>query len=104
MPSAKWVYFWKVNESGRAARATDRLVARGFGQRAGVDCFETFTPCPAVACIRLKSAIACELGLHLCHFEADQAFVRSELSEHVYMFLPKGCGAMSGERVAVCMV
>ena len=85
-------------------RATARLVERGFGQRAGVDCFETFRPWPSVASIRLTSTIARELGLDSCHFEADQAFAHSKLSEDFYMCLPKGYGAMFGECVVVCIV
>ena len=45
------------------------------------------------------AVVACELGLDLCHFNAEQAFVQSELSEDVCMRLPLGCAAMSG-RVA----
>ena len=51
---------------------------------------------------RLLSAIACELGLDLFHFDVEQAFVQSELSEDVYMRLPKGCGSMSGKVVDSC--
>ena len=31
--------------------------------------------------MRLSSAIACECGLDLCHFNVDQAFVQSDLEE-----------------------
>ena len=102
MISAKWVYSWKVNQFGRVVRAKARLVARGFGQRVGVDYFETYSPCPSVASIRLLAAIACELGLDLFHFDAEQAFVQSEISGNVCMRLPKGCGAMSGKVVKLC--
>ncbi|CAB1110059.1 unnamed protein product [Ectocarpus sp. CCAP 1310/34] len=75
------------------------LVARGFGQREGIDFFETFSPCPSVTSIRLLAALACELGLDLCHFDTEQAFVQSELQECVYIRLPQGCGALSGNIV-----
>lgn len=97
--SSKWVFSWKVNEFGRVVRAKARLVARGFGQREGVDFFETFSPCPSVTSIRLLAAIACELDLDLCHFDAEQAFVQSELEEEVYIRLPLGCGELSGKVV-----
>ena len=61
-------------------RAKARLVTRGFEQRAGVDFFYTFPPHPSTASIRLLAAIACGLGLELCHFDAEQAFVQSELN------------------------
>ena len=60
--------------------AKARLVAGSFSQREGVDYLETFSPCPYVPTIRLLTAIACELvGLDFCHFDAEQAFVRSKL-------------------------
>ena len=97
--SAKWVYSWKVNELGRVVRAKTRLVARGFAQREGIDFFETFSPCPSVASIRLLAAIAYEFGWDLCHFNAEQAFVPSKLDELVFIRLPPGCGEISGKVV-----
>ena len=34
-----------------------------------------------------------------CHFDVDQAFVRADLKENVFMALPEGCGALSGKIV-----
>ena len=34
-----------------------------------------------------------------CHFDVDQAFVRADLKEDVFMRLPEGCGALSGKIV-----
>ena len=70
---------------------------RGFAQRAGVDFFETFSPCPNVSSIRLFAAIACSLGLDLFHLDVSQAFVQSELDEVVYVRLPRNCGTLSGK-------
>ena len=69
------MYAWKTNEFGQVVRAKAGLVARGFSQREGVDYLETFSPYPCVPSIRLLTAIACELGVDLCHFDAEQAFV-----------------------------
>ena len=80
-------------------RAKARLVARGFGQREGIDFFDTFSPCPSVMNIRLLAALACESDLDLCHFDAEQAFVQSDLDEVVYIRLPSGCGALPGKVV-----
>ena len=49
--------------------------------------------------IRLPAALACELDFDLCHFDAEQAFVQSDLDEVVYIRLPPGCGALSGKVV-----
>ena len=37
--------------------------------------------------------------MELCHFNVDQAFVRADLNEDVFMRLPEGCGALSGKIV-----
>ena len=50
-------------------------------------------------CVRLLSAIACELGLDVCHFDLEQAFVQSKLDEDVFLRLPRGCGCLSGKIV-----
>ena len=75
------MYAWKTNEFGQVVRAKARLIARVFFQREGVDYLETFSPCPCVPSIRLLTAIACELGLDLCHLDAEQAFVQSTWDE-----------------------
>ena len=95
MIDAKWVYTWKVDEHGWVVKAKSRLVARGFKQREEVDFSETFAPTVSSSCVRLLSAIACECGLDLCHFDVDQAFGE----EDVFLRLPKGCGDLSGKAV-----
>ena len=69
-------------------RAKARPVARSFGQREGIDFFDTFSPCPSIMSTRLLAALACELDLDLCHFDVEQAFVQSDLDEVVYIRLP----------------
>ena len=74
-------------------------MARGFRQVEGVDYFETFAPTPASSCVWLLALIACELDLDLCHFDAEQAFVQSDLEDNVFMRLPQGCGDLSDKVV-----
>ena len=93
------MYSRKSDEFGNVVRARTRPVSRGFGQREGIDFFGTFSPCPSVMSIRLLAALACELNLDLCQFDAEQAFVQSVLDEVVYIRLPLGCGALSGKVV-----
>ena len=45
--------------------------------------------------VRLLNAIACELDLDLCHFDAYQSFVQYKLDGDVFLRLPKGCGRLS---------
>lgn len=74
-------------------------MAHGFAQRQGDDFFETFSPCPSVTNIQLLAAIACELGWDLGHFDAEQAFVQSNLDDVILLRLPSGCGGLSGKVV-----
>ena len=92
----KWAYTWKANEHAEVVRAKARLVARGYKQREGTVFFDTFLRRPRASCFRLLGAVACDLGLDLCRFDAEQVFVLSSLEEVVFMRIPQGCGEMSG--------
>ncbi|CAB1109908.1 unnamed protein product [Ectocarpus sp. CCAP 1310/34] len=94
--NAKWVFDWKADEFGWPTKVKSRLVARGDMQREYIDFGELYAPTVSVSCVRMLAALACELNLDLCHFDVEQAFVRSELEEDVDMSLPQGCGALSG--------
>ena len=89
----------KSDELGWVVKAKSRLVVRGFKQREGIDFGETFAPIVSRSCVRLFSAIACELNLDVRNFDVEQPFVQYELSEDVFLCLPKGCGSLSGKIV-----
>ena len=93
--TVKWVCTSKENGYGEVVRTKTRLRARDFKQHEGIDFFETFAPTPAASCFRLLGAVACELGLDLCHFDVGQAFVQSSLEESVCMRIPPGYGEVS---------
>ena len=57
---------------------------------------ETFAPTVSSSCVRLLSAIACELDLDVCHFDVEQALLQSKLDGDVFLCLPKGCGRLPG--------
>ena len=96
--SANWVLAWKTNEHGYVVRAKVRLVVRGFKTACeGVYYVDNLAPTPAASCFCLLGAIAAELGLDLCNFDDEQAFVQWTLD--VFMRLPQGCGKMPGKIV-----
>lgn len=76
-----------------------RLVARGVSQRESAYYFGTFPLTRASSCIRFLASIACDIDLDLCHFDAEQVCVQSELQEDNFMRLPEGCVNMSCEVV-----
>ena len=44
---------------------------RGFKQREGIDFAETFAPTVSSSCVRLLSALTCELDLDVRHFDVE---------------------------------
>ena len=70
--------------------AKTRLVTRGFRQMESVDFFETFVSTPASSCTRLLTSIACEFGVNLCHFDAEQAFVQFDLERGCFRAFTPG--------------
>ena len=76
-----------------------RLVAQGFMQREGVDFFETASPTPGAASVRIVLAVANEYGIPVYHMNTAQAFTQANLDGTVYMKLPQGCGSLSGKTV-----
>ena len=61
-----------------------------------IDFGELLVATVAVSSVRLLTAMTCELDIDLCHFDIEEALVQSD---HVCMYLPQGCGRMSGKTV-----
>ncbi|CAM9265057.1 unnamed protein product, partial [Sphacelaria rigidula] len=74
----KWVLSWKTDPDGTITKAKARLVARGFGQRFAVDCFETFAATPSMASMKLVIAVAVLEEWPLYHFDVTQAFASED--------------------------
>ena len=84
---------WKLPET------KSRVVAKGFTQVQDVDYHETTSPTPAPAPVKMIAVIVNEKGLPVFHLDVSQAFVQAPLEEKTYMFLPPGCGELSGKVV-----
>lgn len=93
---SKWVYSLTVDEHGRLVKVKARLVARGDMQREFFDFWELFAPTVSVSSVRMLAALACEKDWYLAHFDIEQAYIRADLDEEIYMQLPRGCGVLSG--------
>ena len=66
------------------------MVAQGFNQEADVDYFETFSPISKLKTIHLVLSIALSKGCCLRQLNINNAFLHSDLKEHVYMKQPRG--------------
>ena len=65
-----------------------------------MDFGDLYAPTVATSSARLLAAFFTnEYDLELCHFDVDQAFVRADLKEDVFMRLPEGCGELPGKLV-----
>ena len=88
----RWIYVIKYDENGLPTKHKARLVAQGFTQKEGVNFneHEVYAPVASYATIRLLIAIATELKMDIQQMDVDSAYLNSNLSNTVYLRLPKG--------------
>jgi hypothetical protein len=88
---SKWVFKVKHNRDGTVERYKAHLVAKGFGQRPGVDFNETFAPTAKWAALRAILALAALENLELESIDISNAYLNGELHNvDVYMQQPDG--------------
>ena len=85
----KWVYKVKKNPDGTIARYKCRLVAQGFYQVFGEDYFQTYSPVAKFTSIRTVLALSAQLGLKVGQIDVDTAFLNADISENIWVQLPK---------------
>jgi hypothetical protein len=66
-------------------RNKDRLVARGFCQKEGVDFEETFALVARIEAIRMLFAYATSKGFKLYQMDVKSAFLNGYIEEEVYV-------------------
>lgn len=86
----KWVYCTKYKSDCSIDRLKDRLVAKGFHQRPGIDYIETFSPVIKPATLRLVLSLAISHTWSLRQLDINNAFLQGHLKEDVYMAQPPG--------------
>ena len=87
---SKWIFKLKVGASEKKPpRHKDRLVARGFTQREGVDFNEVFSPVVKYSSIRLMLALSAYFDLELEQMDVKTAFLHGSLDEEIFMAQPE---------------
>ncbi|CAI7827135.1 unnamed protein product [Closterium sp. NIES-53] len=67
-----------------------RYVARGFRQRKGVECFQTFSPTPKMTTLRVLLHVATQRDYELHSLDFSTAFLQGSLHEEIWLRRPPG--------------
>ena len=67
-----------------------KFVARGFSQKEGIDCEETFEPTTRYTTIRYFFSLAATMGWNIHQMDVKTAFLNGTINEEVYIEQPKG--------------
>lgn len=87
----KWVFTYKkVDENGDPVKFISRLVAKGFGQKEGIDYQEMFAPTATFAGLRILLTIAAVQRWPVHSFDITSAYLHSDIDSKVYFSIPTG--------------
>ncbi|CAI7819325.1 unnamed protein product, partial [Closterium sp. NIES-53] len=67
-----------------------RYVAQGFGQRQGVEFFQTFSPTPKMTTLRVLLHVAAQRDYELHSLDFSTAFLQGSLHEEIWLRRPPG--------------
>ncbi|KAI7944398.1 hypothetical protein MJO28_010093 [Puccinia striiformis f. sp. tritici] len=85
---ARWVFALKRDSTGVIVRFKARYVARGFNQRPGEDCGDTYAPTASLNTLRLLVSLAIQHGFVMNSFDVSSAYLYSPIEEEVYVKPP----------------
>ena len=81
----KMLHKRKIGHDGKVEKYKCRLVAQGFWQVEDVHYAKKYSPTPATASIRMLLAMAAAKDRELRHFDAEQAFLKADIYEEIYI-------------------
>jgi hypothetical protein len=84
----KWVFKVKRDAAGNIVKHKDRLVAKGYAQKQGVDYDEVFALVARIETVRILLALAAHGDWEVHHMDVKSAFLNGDLQEQVYVHQP----------------
>ncbi|GKD61015.1 ribonuclease H-like domain-containing protein [Tanacetum coccineum] len=84
----KWIWKIKYKYSGEIDRYIARLVAKGFGQREGIDYEETFSLVVKMVNVRCLITLSVQNNWPLFQLDVNNAFLYGDLAGEVYLEFP----------------
>ena len=99
--SCKWVFKTKKDSLGNTERYKERLVAKRFTQKEGINYKETFSTVFKKESFCIIMALVAHFDLELQQIDVKTTFLNGGLEEEVYMKQPKGFSSSNSEHL-VC--
>lgn len=97
----KWIFKTKYKIDGSIDKHKDRIVAKGYAQKEGIDYDETFAPITKIKTLRMIFSLAAQFCWKLYQMDVESVILNGYLKEEVYMTQPKGYVAL-GKEEKVC--
>ena len=86
----KWLYKSNFNADGSIDKYKAILVAKGYSQKEGIDCEDTFSPVAKLNTIKTMIALATKYNWKMHQLDVKYAFLNGELKEEFYLVQPEG--------------
>ncbi len=84
------MYKTKFNANGSIEKYKERLVAKGYSQKEGVDYEDTFAPFAKMNTIRIMIAFATKYDWKLHQLDVKSSFLNGDLKDDSYLVQPEG--------------
>jgi hypothetical protein len=99
--SSKWLYKIKHTTYGNNEKFRVRFMARGFPQKEGLDCEETFAPVARETSIRAVMSLVSVMGWRMHQINVKTSFPNGIIEEEVYIEQSRGF-EVNGKESHVC--
>jgi hypothetical protein len=86
----QWVFVQKTNKEGKVIKYKARLVVKGYSQKPGMECNETFAPVVRLETIQSVMSTATVMDWEIQQMDVKGAYLNGIIKEEVYMAQPEG--------------